>query len=63
MSVALAAPLSQILLSPGSAMTVTGLTWPQYQLLLTELGDDRPTRLAYHKGILEVRMPGRPMKL
>lgn len=59
MSVALAAPLSQILLSPGSAMTVTGLTWPQYQLLLTDLGDDRPTRLAYHKGVLEVRMPGK----
>lgn len=59
MSVALAAPLSQILLAPGSAMTVTGLSWPHYQLLLTELGDDRPTRLAYHQGALEVRMPGK----
>ena len=59
MSVALAAPLSQILLAPGGAMTVTGLSWPHYQLLLTELGDDRPTRLAYHQGALEVRMPGK----
>jgi len=59
MSVALAAPLSQILLAPGSAMTVKGLSWPHYQLLLTELGDDRPTRLAYHQGVLEVRMPGK----
>jgi Uma2 family endonuclease len=59
MPVALATPLSQIVLSPGSAMTVTGLTWPQYQLLLTELGEDRATRLAYHNGVLEVRMPGK----
>jgi Uma2 family endonuclease len=59
MPVALATPLSQIVLSPGSAMTVTGLTWPQYQLLLTELGEDRATRLAYHDGGLEVRMPGK----
>ncbi len=59
MAVALATPLSQIVLSPGSAMTVTGLTWLQYQLFLTELGEDRATRLAYHDGILEVRMPGK----
>ncbi len=59
MAVALATPLSQIVLSPGSAMTVTGLTWPQYQLLLSELGEDRATRLAYHDGVLEVRMPGK----
>jgi Uma2 family endonuclease len=59
MAVALATPLSQIVLSPGSAMSVTGLTWPQYQLLLTELGDDRATRLAYDDGVLEVRMPGK----
>ena len=59
MPVALATPLSQIVLSPGSAMTVTGLTWPQYRLLLAELGEDRATRLAYHDGVLEVRMPGK----
>lgn len=59
MPIALATPLSQIVLSPGSAMTVTGLTWPQYQLLLTELGEDRASRLAYRHGVLEVRMPGK----
>ena len=40
-------------------MTVAGLTWPQYELLLTEFGDDRATRLAYCDGVLEVRMPGK----
>jgi Uma2 family endonuclease len=57
MTVALSTPLSQILLSPGSAITVAGVSWPQYQLVLTELGDDRATRLTYDDGVLEIRMP------
>ncbi|MBE9140153.1 Uma2 family endonuclease [Nodosilinea sp. LEGE 07088] len=57
MTVALSTPLSQIVLSPGSAMTVSGLSWPHYQLLLAEFGDDRATRLAYNHGSLEIRMP------
>lgn len=38
-------------------MTVSGLTWQHYQLLLTELGEDRASRLAYDRGVLEIRMP------
>jgi len=57
MTVTLATPLNQITLSPGSAMTISGLSWQHYQLLLTELGDDRATRLAYRDGGLEIRMP------
>ncbi|NCJ07095.1 Uma2 family endonuclease [Synechococcales cyanobacterium C] len=57
MVVALAAPLSQLVLSPGSAVTVSGLTWKHYQLALAELGDARTTRLTYHQGVLELRMP------
>lgn len=59
MSVALATPLSQIVLSPGSAMTVSGLSWQHYQLFLAELGDNRTTRLAYSSGSLEIRMPSK----
>lgn len=59
MSVALATPLSQIVLSPGSAMTVSGLTWQHYQLFLAELGENRATRLAYSGGSLEIRMPSK----
>lgn len=57
MTVALSTPLSQILLSPGSAITVTGLSWSHYQLLLAELGHDRATRVTYCNGTLEIRMP------
>ncbi|MBD1875681.1 Uma2 family endonuclease [Nodosilinea sp. FACHB-131] len=59
MSVALATPLSQIVLSPGSAMTVSGLTWQHYQLFLAELGENRATRLAYSDGSLEMRRPSK----
>ncbi len=58
MTVTLATPLSEIMLSPGSAMTIAGLSWQHYQLLLAELGDNRATRLAYSDGVLEIRMPG-----
>jgi Uma2 family endonuclease len=58
MTITLATPLSEIMLSPGSAMTITGLSWQHYQLLLAELGDNRATRLAYSDGVLEIRMPG-----
>ncbi|MGB6017109.1 MAG: Uma2 family endonuclease, partial [Nodosilinea sp.] len=59
MSVTLATPLSQIVLSPGSAMTVSGLSWQHYQLFLAELGENRATRLAYSGGSLEIRMPSK----
>lgn len=58
MTVALATPLSQIELSPGSAIRVGGVTWESYIALLAELGSDRATRVAYSDGRLEIRMPG-----
>ena len=58
MTTVIATPLSQIKLSPDGAMTISGLTWKIYQALLQELGEDRPTRIAYDQGILEIRMPG-----
>ncbi len=57
MAITLATPLSEIALSPGSAITLTGLSWPHYQALLAELGENRATRLAYSDGVLELRMP------
>ena len=50
MSVALATPLSQIVLSPGSAMTVSGLSWQHYQLFLIELRETS-TDLAVVKAV------------
>lgn len=63
MTVALATPLSQIVLAPGSAITVDGLTWQHYELLLAELGSDRATRLTYDAGALEMRLPSQPHEI
>jgi Uma2 family endonuclease len=59
----IATPISQIKLAPGSAMTIAGLTWKTYEALLQELGDDRSTRIAYDRGVLEIRMPGEPHEI
>jgi Uma2 family endonuclease len=34
-----------------------GISWQTYQALLTELGDNRSSRLAYDQGVLEITMP------
>ncbi|MEO1095185.1 MAG: Uma2 family endonuclease [Cyanobacteria bacterium J06638_28] len=58
MTATLATPLSQIELMPGSAIRITDVTWESYLALLSELGENRATRIAYDTGVLEIRMPG-----
>lgn len=58
MTVAIATPLSNIELTPGSAMQISGVNWESYIALIQELGDTRSTRIAYTNGVLEIRMPG-----
>ena len=55
---AIAIPIHQIELALGSAIRISGVTWGDYLSLLTELGDNRPTRIAYDSEVLEIRMPG-----
>lgn len=58
MTATIATPINQIKLTPGSAMILSGLTWKTYEALLQDLGSDRPTRITYDRGVLEIRMPG-----
>ncbi|MDA0673799.1 MAG: Uma2 family endonuclease [Cyanobacteria bacterium] len=58
MTATLATPLSQIELTPGSALRITEVAWESYVALLCELGENRATRIAYNRGVLEIRMPG-----
>jgi hypothetical protein len=41
MTTAIATPINQIKLTPGSAMIISGLTWKTYEALLQDLGDNR----------------------
>jgi Uma2 family endonuclease len=40
-----------------SKITLNGLTWKTYKILMTEVTDNRAWRIAYDHGVLEIRMP------
>ncbi len=50
-------PINQISLEPGSQVTITNITWQEFETMLQELGENRSARLSYSKGILEVMVP------
>lgn len=38
-------------------VVMRGVSWQTYKSLMAEVGDDRPWRIAYDRGVLEIRMP------
>ncbi|MCL1472713.1 Uma2 family endonuclease [Argonema antarcticum] len=38
-------------------VVMKGVTWETYKKLMAEVGDDRAWRIAYDRGVLEIRMP------
>jgi Uma2 family endonuclease len=60
MTATIATPISQIELTPGSAIRIAGVSWNGYLALLQEMGEARSTRIAYSDEILEIRMPSPP---
>ncbi len=50
-------PVSQIMLAPGSTVTIPNVSWQEFELILQELGEDRSARVVYSKGTLEVMVP------
>jgi len=49
--------LQQLSAPPGQRLLIQDLQWSEFEALLTELGEKRASRIAYHNGILELRMP------
>jgi Uma2 family endonuclease len=49
--------LKQLSIPPGQRILLHNISWPEFEAILTELGDHRATRLAYSNGTLEIRMP------
>ena len=49
--------LRQLDVPPGQRLLVRNLDWSEFERILTELGEHRASRIAYHQGILEIRMP------
>jgi Uma2 family endonuclease len=50
-------PIKAIALSAGSRISISNLTWQDFEQLLLDAGEDRNTRMAYYKGTLEIMSP------
>ncbi len=42
---------------PASSVILNGISWQTFKILMAEVGDGRPWRIAYDRGTLEIRMP------
>jgi len=50
-------PIQSIDLREGSTIALHALSWQDLETILDELGEDRPTRIAYFHGTLEIMSP------
>jgi Uma2 family endonuclease len=58
MTTAIFTPIDRIEITPGSAICISGIDRTEYLNICQQLGEDRATRIAYDRRILEIRMPG-----
>ena len=49
--------LQQLDIPVGQRLRLHDINWDEFEAILMELGEHRATRVAYHQGILEIRMP------
>lgn len=52
-----AVQLRQLDVPPGQRLIIKNVNWQEFEAILEDLGDHRAARIAYNKGILEIRMP------
>ncbi len=50
------APVEQQII-PENRVVLKGVSWSTFKVLLADVGDDRAWRIAYDRGVLEIRMP------
>lgn len=43
--------------TPENRVVLKGVSWSTFKALLVDVGDDRAWRIAYDRGVLEIRMP------
>jgi Uma2 family endonuclease len=49
--------LRQLNIPPSQRICLSDIDWLEFNAILTELGEKRPTRIAYYRQTLEIRMP------
>ncbi|MBD2482666.1 Uma2 family endonuclease [Planktothrix sp. FACHB-1365] len=50
-------PIQAIKLTPGSQITISNLSWQDFEEILIDLGEKRSSRVAYYRGTLEMMSP------
>ncbi len=50
-------PIQAIELTPGSHISIHNLSWQDFETILTNLGEQRNTRVAYYQGTLDIMSP------
>ncbi len=50
-------PIQAIELTPGSHISIHNLSWQEFVDILTNLGEQRNTRMAYYQGTLDIMSP------
>jgi Uma2 family endonuclease len=50
-------PITHLQLAPGSLVTITDVSWEQFEAILVALGEHRRTRIVYVDGTLEIMSP------
>jgi Uma2 family endonuclease len=49
--------LNQLIVRAGHQLLIKDVSWPAYKRILTELGDNRSSRIGYSQGMLEIMAP------
>ncbi len=49
--------LRQLKIKPGHQLLIEGVSWQQFENILTDLGEHRATRVSYSRGYLEIMVP------
>jgi Uma2 family endonuclease len=49
--------LKQINVPPGQHVLLTDINWQEFEAILEDLGEKRPSRVAYDRGALEIMTP------
>ncbi len=50
-------PVDALRLEPGSRISIPNLSWQDFENILTDLGEQRHTRLTFYRGTLEIMSP------
>ena len=53
----IAVKLPKLQVVAGQKLLIKDVSWQEFEEILEELGDHRASRIAYHQGDLEIRMP------